>query len=344
MLKQLLGVLVLALATVSYVEPGRAASADDSFYKGKTIRLIVAFSAGGGYDAYSRTIGRHLSKHIPGNPAIVVENMTGAGGIIHANFMYLQAKPDGLIIGNNAGGLFLQQILGAKGIQFDGKKFEYLGVPGADHVTCGITKASGVTSVEKWFAAKEPVKFGGVGPGGTASDVARTVQAALGLPIKVIDGYKGTADIRLAAESGELAGVCIAWESFKTTWRKAIETGDVTPVLQTMPKKHPDLPNVPLAIDYAKTDEARRLLKYGVHDTAVITRPYFLAPGTPKARVQLLRKAFADTLKDPELLAEAKKANLEIEYVSGEDVDAIVQGLHKIEPAFVAKLKQMLVP
>ena len=344
MLKQLLGVLVLALATVSYVEPGRAASADDSFYKGKTIRLIVAFSAGGGYDAYSRTIGRHLSKHIPGNPAIVVENMTGAGGIIHANFMYLQAKPDGLIIGNNAGGLFLQQILGAKGIQFDGKKFEYLGVPGADHVTCGITKASGVTSVEKWFAAKEPVKFGGVGPGGTASDVARTVQAALGLPIKVIDGYKGTADIRLAAESGELAGVCIAWESFKTTWRKAIETGDVNPVLQAMPKKHPDLPNVPLAIDYAKTDEARRLLKYGVHDTAVITRPYFLAPGTPKARVQLLRKAFADTLKDPELLAEAKKANLEIEYVSGEDVDAIVQGLYKIEPAFVAKLKQMLVP
>ncbi len=344
MLKQLMGVLVLVLAAVSYVELGHAASADDGFYKGKTIRLIVAFSAGGGYDTYSRTIARHLSKHIPGNPAIVVENMTGAGGIIHANFMYLQSKPDGLIIGNNAGGLFLQQILGAKGIQFDGKKFEYLGVPGADHVTCGITKASGVTSLEKWFAAKEPVKLGGVGPGGTASDVARTVQAALGLPIKVIDGYKGTADIRLAAESGELAGVCIAWESFKTTWRKAIEAGDVNPVLQTMPKKHPDLPNVPLAIDYAKTDEARRLLKYGVHDTAVITRPYFLAPGTPKARVQLLRKAFADTLKDPELLAEAKKANLEIEYVSGEEVDAIVQGLYKIEPAFVAKLKQVLVP
>ena len=344
MLKRFIGLLVLALATVSYVELGRAASADDGFYKGKTIRLIVAFSAGGGYDAYSRTIGRHMSKHIPGNPTIVVENMTGAGGIIHANFMYQQAKPDGLIIGNNAGGLILQQIMGAKGIEFDGKKFEYLGVPGSDHLACGINKASGVTSMEKWFAAKEPVKFGGVGPGGSASDVARTVQAALGLPIKVIDGYKGTADIRLAVESGELAGVCIAWESLKTTWRTAIETGDVNVVLQAMPKKHPDLPNVPLAIDYAKTDEARRLLKYGVHDTAVITRPYFLAPGTPKARVQLLRKAFADTLKDPELLAEAKKANLEIEYVSGEDVDAIVQGLYKIEPAFVAKLKQVLVP
>ena len=344
MIKRLIGLLVLALATASNVTLGRAASSDDNFYKGKTIRLIVAFSAGGGFDTYSRTIARHLSKHIPGNPAIVVENMTGAGGIIHANFMYLQAKPDGLIIGNNIGGLFLQQVMGAKGIEFDGKKFEYLGVPGSDHIACGITKASGVTSVEKWFAAKEPVKFGGVGPGGTASGVARALQAALGLPIKVIDGYKGTADIRLAAESGELAGVCIAWESLKTTWRKAIESGDVNIVIQAMPKKHPDLTNVPLAIDYAKTDEARRLLKYGVHDTAVITRPYFLAPGTPKARVQLLRKAFADTLKDPQLLAEAKKANLEIEYVSGEDVEAIVQGLYKIEPAFVAKLKQVLVP
>ena len=217
MTKQWVTVIVV-IASLCVTRFGFTAS-DDSFYKGKTIRLIVAFSAGGGYDAYSRTIGRHLSKYIPGNPAIVVENMTGAGGIIHANFMY-QAKPDGLIIGNNAGGLILQQIMGAKGIEFDGKKFEFLGAPGSDHHVCTLSKASGVTSMEKWFAAKEPVKFGGVGPGGGASDNARVLQAALGLPIKVIDGYKGTADIRLAAESGELAGACFAWESFKTTWRK----------------------------------------------------------------------------------------------------------------------------
>src|SRR3972149_1471021 len=120
MLKRLIGLLVLAWGAVSYVELGRAASGDDGFYKGKTIRLIVAFSAGGGYDTYSRTIARHMGQYIPGNPNIVVENMTGAGGIIHANFMYQQAKPDGLIIGNNAGGLILQQIMGAKGIEFDG--------------------------------------------------------------------------------------------------------------------------------------------------------------------------------------------------------------------------------
>jgi putative tricarboxylic transport membrane protein len=202
MIKQSLAAM-MAMACLWSARIGYAAS-DDNFYRGKTIRLIVAFSAGGGYDAYSRTIGRHLGKHIPGNPTVVVENMTGAGGIIHANFMY-QAKPDGLIIGNNAGGLILQQIMGAKGIEFDGKKFEFLGAPGSDHHVCTLSKASGITSMEKWFASKDPIKFGGVGPGGGASDNPRVLQAALGLPIKVIDGYKGTADIRLAAESGELA-------------------------------------------------------------------------------------------------------------------------------------------
>lgn len=304
MLKSCFAASVL-IACVLASQIGHAAS-DDTFYKGKTIRLIVAFSAGGGYDAYSRTIGRHLGKYIPGHPTVVVENMTGAGGIIHANFMY-QAKPDGLIIGNNAGGLILQQIMGAKGIEFDGKRFEFLGAPGSDHHVCTLSRASGVTSMERWFAAKEPVKFGGVGPGGGASDNARVLQAALGLPMRVIDGYKGTADIRLAAESGELAGACFAWESFKTTWRKGLESGDFNVVLQAMPKKHAELANVPLANDYVKTDEGRRLLKHGIYDTAIITRPYFLAPGTSKPRVQLLRKAFADTLKDPDLLAEAKK-------------------------------------
>jgi tripartite-type tricarboxylate transporter receptor subunit TctC len=323
---------------------GHAATNDDGFYRGKTIRMIVAFSAGGGYDTYSRTIARHLGKYIPGNPSVVVDNMTGAGGFIQANYMYKQAKPDGLTIGNNSGGLFLQQIMGAKGIEFDGKKFEYIGAPAVDHLTCAISKASGITSLDRWFAAKEPVRFGGVGPGGFASDLPRVLQAALGLPVKVIDGYKGTSDIRLATESGELAGSCLSWDSYKTTWRKSIESGDVNIIIQAMPKKHPELPNIPLAMDYAKTDEAKRLIKHGAHDLAISARPYFLAPGTPKPRVQLLRKAFSEALRDPELLAEAKKASFVIEHISGEELEGIVHGLYKIEPAFAARMKQILVP
>jgi tripartite-type tricarboxylate transporter receptor subunit TctC len=270
--------------------------------------------------------------------------MTGAGGIIHANYMFKQAKPDGLTIGNNSGGLFLQQVMGAKGIEFDGKKFEYIGAPAVDHLTCAISKTSGITSLDKWIASKEAVRFGGVGPGGFASDLPRVLQAALGLPVRVIDGYKGTADIRLATESGELAGSCLSWDSYKTTWRKQIESGDVNIIIQVMPKKHPELANVPLAMEYAKTEEAKRLIKHGAHDLAFSARPYFFAPGTPKERVQVLRKAFADAVKDPELLAEAKKANFAIDYVSGEDLEGIVHGLYKIEPEFAAKMKQVLVP
>ena len=336
--------VLLTCAWAGLIAVCHAATHDDGFYRGKTIRLIVAFSAGGGYDTYSRTIARHLGKYIPGNPNVVVDNMTGAGGIIHANYMFKQAKPDGLTIGNNSGGLFLQQVMGAKGIEFDGMKFEYLGAPAVDHLVCAIAKASGVTSMERWLAAKEPVRFGGVGPGGFASDLPRVLQAALGLPIRVIDGYKGTSDIRLATESGELAGSCLSWDSYKTTWRKQIESGEVNPIIQVMPKKHPELAAVASAMDFAKTDEAKKLIKHGAYDLAYSARPYFLAPGTPKGRVELLRKAFADVLRDADLLAEAKKANFVIEYVTGEELAAIVHGLSKIEPAFAAKMKQILVP
>lgn len=336
---QTIGLVICVLAF-----SGASVLAQDSFYKGKTIRLIVAFSPGGGFDTYSRAIGRHLGKHIPGNPTVIVENMTGAGGIIQANFMYQSANPDGLTIGNNIGGLVLQQIMGAKGIQFDARRFEYIGAPGADHPVCALTKASGITSMEQWFAAKEPVKLGGVGPGGTASDVARTLKAALNLPIQVIDGYKGTSNIRLAAESGELAGGCWAWESIKTTWRKGIQSGDVSVVVQTMPKKHSELPNVPLANDYAKTDDAKMLLKHAIYDTATITRLYFLPPKTPKDRLAILRQAFLDTYKDPQFVAEAKKANLDIEAVTGEEMEQIVAGLFKMDPKQVARLKEVLVP
>jgi len=336
--------LIAAVGAAIAFVPGVGQTAAQDFYQGKTVRLVVAFAPGGGFDTYSRAIARHIGRHIPGNPTVIVENMTGAGGIVQMNYMFQRAKPDGLILGNNIGGLIVQQLMGAKGIGYDGRKFEYVGAPAIDNPVCALTKASGITSMEKWFAAKEPVKLGGVGPGGTASDVARVVQAALSLPSRVIEPYKGTAEIKLAAESGELAGGCWGWESMKSIWRKGLETGDVNVLLLAMPKKHKDIPNVPLAVDLAKTEEGRQLLKYGIHDTATITRLYFLPPGTPKDRVQLLRKAFVETLRDGEFLAEAKKSNLDIDPVPGEEMEKVVAGLFKLEPGMVAKLKDVLVP
>ena len=337
------GAFFIAMLTAWLASAFVFAATDDGYYKGKTVRFIVAFSAGGGFDTYTRAIARHFGKHLPGNPSVLVENMPGAGGFIQANYMY-QAKPDGLTVGNNIGGLILQQIMGAKGANFDGKRFEYIGAPAIDTPVCALAKASGITSIDKWFAAKEPVKLGGVGAGGTHSDVARTLMAALKLPIQLVEPYKGTAEIKLAAESGELAGGCWAWESVKATWTKALESGDANVVVTVMPKRHPELPNVPTALEFAKTDDARRVLKYAIHDIATITRLYFLPPATSKDRVQMLRKAFTDTLRDPEFTAEAKKSKIDIDLVSGEEMEKVVHGLYNIEPATLARLKEVLLP
>ncbi len=319
------------------------ATAEEPFYKGKNVRIVVGFTAGGGFDAYSRTIARHMSKYIPGNPTIIVENMPGAGSLISANYLYKIARPDGLTIGHFIGGLLLSQVLGQKGAEFDARKFEYIGAPVYEHPVCATTTASGITSFEKWQASPTPVKMGGVAPGASNPDnITRAIKAAIGLPTQLVTGYKGTAEIRLAAESGELAGSCWGWGSLRATWRKALDAKEVQIVLQITPKPHRDLPNVPLAINYAKTEEARRILEVAVHNDSTLVRTYTLPPGTPKDRVQILRRAFQETLRDPAFLTDAEKQKLEIEPVTAEEIERAVESLYKLEPAMVARLKTIL--
>jgi tripartite-type tricarboxylate transporter receptor subunit TctC len=148
--------------------------AQDSFYQGKTIRIIVGLAAGGGYDVYARAIARHMGKHIPGNPAISVENMTGAGSLVAANYLYKVARPDGLVISHFIGGLFLHQLLGKPGIEFDAPKFEFIGTPMQDNFVFGVAKSTGVTDVEKWLASKQVVKFGGIASGTGSDDVPKS--------------------------------------------------------------------------------------------------------------------------------------------------------------------------
>jgi tripartite-type tricarboxylate transporter receptor subunit TctC len=319
-----------------------SANAAAPFYEGKTIRLIVGFSAGGGFDTYSRVIARHMGRHIPGRPGIVVENMTGAASLVAANHVYKVAKPDGLTILNFHGNQVINQVIGKPGIEFDARKFEFIGIPTQDNVACVFAKSSGITTIDALKNAKTPVKFGGVAPGDTTYNTAKLLQAALKLPIQLVAGYKGTAEVKLAAESGEVAGGCWQWESIKSIWRQGLDAGNVAVVLQVNPKPHPELPKVPNAIDYAQDENARQILKYGGHDPAMITRPYTLGPGTPKDRVQMLRTAFAETMRDPEFLADAKKSRLDTQPLTGEEVEKIVAQLFKIEPAVINQLKEIL--
>ena len=312
------------------------------FYEGKTIRIIVGTSPGGGYDTYTRLIARHFSKYIPGKPAIIVDNMPGAGGLVSANHLFKVAKPDGLTIGHFVGGQFLQQLLGKPGIEFDALKFEYVGVPAQDNFAFGVAKGLGITSVEQWMASKTAVKFGAIAAGDGTYDVPKVAEVALGLPLQVVSGYKGTAPIRLAFNSGEVGGLSNSWQSFRSTWRKELDTGELIIVLQASAKPHPDLPKVPLATSLAKTDEARKLMQAVAQAHGAAVRPYVLPPGTPKDRVGILRTAFMETVKDPELLKEAAKANLEFNPGSGEDLERNVQELLRLDPALVSRLKEIL--
>ncbi len=319
------------------------APAAEPFYEGKTIRFIVGLSAGGGYDIYTRAIARYFGKYIPGNPTVVVDNMTGAGSMIAANYVYKAAKPDGLIIGHPNGMIFLNQIFRQPGVEFDALKYEYIGAPHQDDPVVFVAKSSGITTMEQWFKAKDPLKFGGQAPGSSSSDnTPRILRAALGLPIRPVTGYKGTAEIRLAIESGELHGNCLSWDSGKATFGRGMESGDIIPLLQGVSKANPEIPHVPLAITYAKTEEARQMIELGIHSPPIFVRPYVLPPGTPKERVQILRNAFQETLKDKELLAELKKAKLSLSPVMGEDLQKAIANYFKQDTALLAKLKDII--
>ena len=333
----LLWILGLALTL------GHDAAAQESFYKGRTIRLVEAYSAGGGYDTYARLIARHLGRHIPGNPAVAVENMTGAGGLIAVNYLFNRAEPDGLTIANWNGSLSLQQYLGLKGIEFDAPRFEWLGSALRPTPICIVARASGVTSLQEWAKAKKPVKLGGMAPGTSLSDDARILKDALALPLQLVEGYKGGADIKLAAKQSEVDGACgLAWETQKVTWRQELETMNV--IVQVVSKAHPELARVPLASELAKTEEARQLLKVGIQDLAALGHAYTLPPKTRKNLVEIMRKAFDDTLKDGSFLAEAEKANIVTNPVSGKELEEIVSSFAKLPTELLAKLRGSLLP
>ena len=336
------GVFLLPIfISAALVTSAHAASVED-FYKGKTIQFIVGGSAGGGYDAYTRLIARHFSQYVPGKPATVVQNMPGAAMLIAANYIFNSAPRDGTVIGHWSGPLILQHMMGNPAVQFEGRKFGWLGMPTADSLVCVTTDRSGIKTAEDWRKAKSRVKLGAIGPGTSGTDDTKLLAAATDFPLQLIEGYKGTADIRLAAETGELDGTCaFGWQSAKVTWVNALRAGQVHVVLQTMNEPHPELKGVPLAVEYAKTEEGKKLLRIA-SDLYGKQRLYSLPPQVPEERVRALQKAFIGTMKDPQFLAEAEKAKLEIDPVDGPGIEKMVNGLYEIEPAIVKRIKQLL--
>lgn len=335
--------IVFFLVWFAVTAMGAQGSRGEEFYEGKYLRFIVGASAGGSFDAYTRLLARHFGRYVPGHPTTVVQNMPGAGSLIAANYIYNKAKSDGLTIGGFAAALVLQDVMGNKAVKFDGRKFGWMGIPSPYHTLCSFRRDSKVKTIDDWLAVERPIKLSGIGPGTGPSDVPRLLNAALGLPVQLVEGYRGGSQARLALERGEVDGYCGSWQAVKGVWNRPLEAGQIVLVLQANLESHPDLKTVPLAIDFAKTEEQRRIL--GVADTTHgIEFVYAVAPGTPEDRLSLLQKAFVRTLNDAALREEANRSGLEIAPMDGPTLGARLSALYDLPSETIVKLKQILVP
>jgi tripartite-type tricarboxylate transporter receptor subunit TctC len=309
------------------------AKADD-FYKDKTIRFVVGFAAGGGYDTYARIIARHMGKHIAGNPAIVVENMTGAGSLISANYTYNSAKPDGLFVGIWNSAYVLRQALGDKAVRLDARKLGWIGAPTKGTPFCSIMAHTGLKSFKDILGANREIKMGSTGPGSTYDDLPQILNRTVGTKFNVISGYEGTSTILVAMRRKEVDGGCWTWESARTTARPMLDAkGDdkLIPFMIHSAEPDPEVKDLPLIKSVFKNQDSMSAYQTWV-GTYEFQRPFSVPPGTPKDRLQLLRKAFADTMKDPEFVAEAEKSKLETTYVSGEEIEKYADQVLSITP------------
>ena len=327
----------LALSLLLLGPPGAPAQ---DFYQDKIIRFIVGQAAGGGYDTYTRTIAHHIIKHIPGHPAVTVENMTGAGSLVAANYLYNNAKPDGLTVANWNSAFVLNQALGDPNVRFDARKFAWVGAPSKGIPVCVIMGFAGPRTFAEILRSEKPIKMGGTAPGSHSIDLPLMLNKMLGTKFNVVSGYQGTAQVRLAMQRREVDGDCTNWESVVATRKDMVEAkgGDrLIPFLIHSRAKDPQVRNIPLFSEVLRGDTDTATYKAYMAQMEY-QRPLTTAPGTPKERLEILRRAFQATLLDPEFLAHAAKAKLDITYVSGEETEKNVAEVLSI----AAKVKENL--
>jgi tripartite-type tricarboxylate transporter receptor subunit TctC len=314
---------VFVLAPLSF---GHAQSPAE-FYKGKNVEIYIGYSVGGAYDLYARTIARHLGKHIPGNPTIIPKNMEGAGSLRLANWLYNVGAKDGTVMGTIGRGTPFDPMLGSKGAQFSADKYTWIGSANNEVSICVSWKTSGIAKFED-VLTKELI-VGGTGAAADTDQFPKILNGVLGTKFKVVAGYPGGNDVTLAMERGEVKGRCgWSWSSVLATHKRWVDDKSINILIQLSLSKHPDLPDVPLAMDYAKTDEQNQIFRL-IFARQVMGRPYLAPPGVPNDRADALRRAFDATMKDPDFLADADKAKLEITPVAGAEVEKLVKEIYQ---------------
>lgn len=326
------------LAIGGFYAASAQAQSPAAFYKGKTVTFIVSSGEGGGYDRWARTLARHLPKHIPGNPQVVVKNMAGAGGIVAGNYLYNVAEKDGTVIGSVQNGVPFEPLFGTKQATYDSTKFNWLGTP---TIETALLTVWNTAPVDKWQDAKTTeLTMGSTGAHSTPSFYGHLQNDLLGLKLKMIVGYKSQTTAFLAMERGELNGYpSVFYGSLKATRPDWIKNKQVKLLLQMGTEKNPELPDVPSMLD-AITNPQDKAVAEAAFGPLGSGRPYLLPPGVPADRVAAMRQAFWDTFKDPDFLADAQKSRLDVTAPrTGEQLQQYIERIYKnTPPALIARL------
>jgi tripartite-type tricarboxylate transporter receptor subunit TctC len=308
------------------------------FYKGKQLRVIVGHAVGNDYDVGTRFLARYLAKHIPGQPTIIVQNMPQAASIVAANYVFVQAPRDGTIMGTFSRNLPSQALMGVPNIEADPRRFQWIGATSFPSRVCATWHTSPVKTPEDVFTHE--VIVGGTAAGSALSILPTVFNHVLGTKFRIIEGYKSTQDVVLAVERGELTGVCASWGQFRS-FDKLISDGKLRIIFQAEETLMPELPQAPSIYNYAKTEEQRAFMRF-VFSAVEFGRPYFFPPDVPKDRVDLMRRALADTVKDPELVAEAERIKLDMAYRSPEHLEQLVARLYATPPHVIEAAKKLV--
>jgi tripartite-type tricarboxylate transporter receptor subunit TctC len=327
-----------AIAVLAGLVPANAQSVEE-FYRGKSITLAIGFTPGGGYDLYARHLARHMGKHMPGNPTIVPQNMAGAGSLRAANFIYSAAPKDGTAFGTFARTTGLNPLL-ESGATFDGTKFTWLGSVTNDISLCVTWHTSKANTWENFL--KVPTALGGQAPSSEPDIFANLYKNVFGAPIKLVAGYPGTNEITLAMERGEVDGLCgLSWSTIQTRHLGWLKEKKINLLVQASFKKDPEIGNVPLVMDLTKDTEKLQILKL-ILAAQEMARPFAAPPGIPRDRAAALIAAFDATMKDPEYLADAKKSRIDVNPVTGAEIDKLLAELYATPKDVVTKASQAI--
>ena len=329
---------VLGIALLAMPSTTRAADAVADFYKGKTVSIYVGVAAGGLYSTFAQTLSRYLPKHIPGNPKVIVEHQLGAGGVVALNNVYNVLPKDGTVLITPLSQTAKRVVLGDPATKYDPQKWHWLGGWGEAVVTCTVLSNSPALTVEQ-AKQKEDI-IGSFDTGSLTYTYPLAANSLIGTKFKMVLGYPGGNEVRIAMERGEVHGLCAQYDGWKSTRPQWVNEGKLTHLVQFASKGHPDLPNVPLLSSFAKTDEDRAIMKFiewGIEDRAMV-----MAPGVPLDRVRAMEKAYMDTLRDSEFVAEAEKLKFEIAPITGKEISDFVNEIMAMKPETIEKIKKSM--